>query len=1205
MQSFRAYRFWSVLLIVVLLASDGPAGSPKIIFDTDMLTDFDDVGALSCLHALADAGECEILATVSCTRGNASVGAIEVINAYYGRPDIPVGCVKGIGICGGGVTPLRERDHDKYRKLIQEYAQWVKHPDSDDAPDANRVYRRILSEQPDGSVTICSVGFLTNLRRLLESGPDEYSSLTGKELVSRKVCRWVAMALRHPIGKEYNSMWDVESSRIVLDGWPTIAYFCDWGLGADVFAGRAVAELPSRAKNPVADIFRANLPSRDDVSMDSERWRRCSFALEGRSAWDEVAVLVAVRGTEPLFSVERGNYRMIGEKGENAWAPDDAGRHRHVRSLVSKQEIGRVIDELMCRGAAVPFGSVQQAVDRIRYEREQGLLKKNELAVIRIPSGVWRIERPIVLGNGDSHIMLTGNGMESSIVSGFRRLPPFCVGVDGIWRCSISGVGRFEQLWVNGCRATRARTPDRGYLYMRYEADEGVDPQTGNLVDLSTRAFYAEKEDIAPLFDLPQGELTNVLLRAYQSWDTLSAKLISVDRQSGFVIAHPSGYRGLFHWKEWRPRYVLENYRSALTAPGEWFCEDDALLYLPRPGEDPRSAYADAPVCEQVLVIDGASDVRIENLGLQGSSFIFPDGIGVRQAANAVGAAVEVTRAKRVALSKVSVSHTAGYGMRLGADVHDSLVEKCLLYDLGAGGLRIGSDRWEPKTASEEVASNIVVQDNVIGQGGRLFPEGVGILLQFAADCQIAHNDICDFYYSGISSGWAWGYRPTPNRNIWIGNNRIRHVGQDVLTDMAGIYTLGHSPDSHVVGNVIQDVVAYRYAGWHGSGLYADEGSEGWRFASNLVVRADTGGIHQNYGRNNRFENNIFAYAEKDMISRSRKESSASFTCCRNIFYAWKTGSAVRGEHSVPAKAEDILFSNNIWSPGGNRELLFFDGTWQSWRDGGQDVGSLVANPLFKDVDNGDFDLQSESPALQVGFSPFDWRKAGVRGGADWRHCADSMQVDQVKRISTPPAYGGRFRFETGFEAEPAGRYSPYGGMFPLGGAPFDRDGLERVDGSAREGCWSLEFADNPDFSKPWMPAAEIDMEACTNAFRIISFSFEKTDGSSSLVCELRDLSQDLKNVAGPSLRLGSFGMVANKETVVPVLQGGWHDVELRVGRESWGLRIVKGGQCLTEKTGLPLGAGFGTVRKIVFYSPGSRTGRFRIDNISIFDSEM
>lgn len=71
----------------------------KVIFDTDMYTDIDDVGALACLHAMADAGECEILATVSCTRDCMSIAMCEIVNSYYGSPDIPVGCTKGMGVC--------------------------------------------------------------------------------------------------------------------------------------------------------------------------------------------------------------------------------------------------------------------------------------------------------------------------------------------------------------------------------------------------------------------------------------------------------------------------------------------------------------------------------------------------------------------------------------------------------------------------------------------------------------------------------------------------------------------------------------------------------------------------------------------------------------------------------------------------------------------------------------------------------------------------------------------------------------------------------------------------------------------------------------------------------------------------------------------------------------------------------------------------
>lgn len=316
----------------------------KVIFDTDMYTDFDDAGALSCLHALADAGECEILATVSNTRGCMSVAVCEIINAYYGRPDIPVGCAKEIGCSGSGAAHV-----GRYGATVEKYAEWVKHRNSDDAPDANDVYRRVLAAQPDGSVTICSVGFLTNLRRLLETKADGISPLDGKALVAKKVKRWVAMACKYPEGKEYNSMKDPESSRIALESWPTPVVFTDFDYGRDCFAGRVLAESGQKG-NPVAEIFAGNVPSREEIRKDSARQLRCCYGMGGRAAWDETAVLIAVRGTEPYFNVERGAYRMVGSDGADEWVPDeDGGRHLRVTEKVSKTEVGRVIDELMMR----------------------------------------------------------------------------------------------------------------------------------------------------------------------------------------------------------------------------------------------------------------------------------------------------------------------------------------------------------------------------------------------------------------------------------------------------------------------------------------------------------------------------------------------------------------------------------------------------------------------------------------------------------------------------------------------------------------------------------------------------------------------------------------------------------------------------------------------------------------------------------------
>lgn len=313
--------------------SDGSGREPvKVIFDTDMLTDYDDIGAIAVLHALADAGECEILATVSSTRGNSSVAVCEVVNAWYGRPDIPVGCVRGIGV-GGRPTTGDGNDHGKFSWLAAKYARFVKHPDSSQAPDALEVYRQVLSAHPDGSVTICTVGFISNLRRLVEAYP---------ELVAKKVKLWVAMACRYPDGEEYNSSMDAESSRIAFEKWPTPIVFSDFDYGRWIFTGRRIAE-DDNATGPVKELFSACLPARSECGETTYDRK------EGHPSWDETAVLYAVRGAGDVFGLERGTYRMAPVGGRNVWKADPSSRDARIVEKLPKAEVGRIIDELMCR----------------------------------------------------------------------------------------------------------------------------------------------------------------------------------------------------------------------------------------------------------------------------------------------------------------------------------------------------------------------------------------------------------------------------------------------------------------------------------------------------------------------------------------------------------------------------------------------------------------------------------------------------------------------------------------------------------------------------------------------------------------------------------------------------------------------------------------------------------------------------------------
>lgn len=381
----------SRIALFLMIAWGSAPAYERIIFDTDMLTDFDDVGALACLHSLADAGECEILATVSSTRGNASVAAIEVINGYYGRPDIPVGSVKGMGIVGEnpdaktkvdpksplGVRPGGDGGHFKYRKLARDYPHWVEHLDADDAPDANLVYRKVLSMAQDGSVVICTTGFLTNLRRLLETKGDEFSPLDGRELVAKKVKRLVAMAGSYPKGAEYNLMCDAESARIVLEQWPTPILFSDFQYGCDVFCGRKIAESGCAGANPVREIFRENLPTREEIARDPGLWGRRYFGVGGRASWDETAVLAAVRGAEPYFRTCRGRFRMSAKTGEDEWTDEANGPHSRIAEMMPKAQVAAVIDELICRGP-VSWNLDREPIGGVHVD-SRGALSRKEL----------------------------------------------------------------------------------------------------------------------------------------------------------------------------------------------------------------------------------------------------------------------------------------------------------------------------------------------------------------------------------------------------------------------------------------------------------------------------------------------------------------------------------------------------------------------------------------------------------------------------------------------------------------------------------------------------------------------------------------------------------------------------------------------------------------------------------------------------------
>lgn len=306
-------------------AENQSASPVNLIFDTDLGPDYDDVGTMALLHALADNGEVNILATLSSNHHENVVPCIEVLNFYFNRPDIPVGTPKSEG--GANLTTWHKV---KWTEILPaKYPHKTKK--TADAPDAVKVYRRLLSEQPDKSVVICTVGFFTNLKDLLDSGPDEYSQLSGNDLISRKVKHLVSMAGLFPEGREFNVYCDTPSSEKVFDNWPTEIIFSGFEIGNEVFTGKRLVQMPVE-NSPVKETYELCFAEGDP---------------DGRMSWDQTTALVAVKGYAPYFSTERGVLKVIDSEGTNKWTPDTQGKHIRLIKKMPFEELAVLIENYM------------------------------------------------------------------------------------------------------------------------------------------------------------------------------------------------------------------------------------------------------------------------------------------------------------------------------------------------------------------------------------------------------------------------------------------------------------------------------------------------------------------------------------------------------------------------------------------------------------------------------------------------------------------------------------------------------------------------------------------------------------------------------------------------------------------------------------------------------------------------------------------
>ena len=313
--------FWlaAFLLLCGSGCVSGTRPAPQVIFDTDISSDVDDVGAVAVLHALADRNEVGILAMAVSSGDPWSVPCLHALNAWFGREDIPVGKAREPAVTHESLYTM---------KIVEEFGgqSTVERP-SEDAVD---LYRRILASQPDGSVTIVTVGYLTNLADLLHSSADSYSNMEGHALVRQKVKRLVCMGGEFPSGREWNLYQDAVSTKAVVDGWPTPIVFCGFEIGKDIMTG---ADLRKGGKdNPVRRSY------------------ELYNAVQNRQSWDQVTVLYAVRMAgdpdDPTFAMQPGKI-MVSDDGTNSWQAGEPALQAYLKLRIPAGELASDIEQLM------------------------------------------------------------------------------------------------------------------------------------------------------------------------------------------------------------------------------------------------------------------------------------------------------------------------------------------------------------------------------------------------------------------------------------------------------------------------------------------------------------------------------------------------------------------------------------------------------------------------------------------------------------------------------------------------------------------------------------------------------------------------------------------------------------------------------------------------------------------------------------------
>ncbi len=309
----------------------------KIIFDTDMGSDCDDAGALALLHAYADMGRVRIIGTgYSSGKVPYGAGVVQAINIYYGRGDTPVGAYHGDDIG----DPVDKMKAEELAKDTERFGNTIVH--NKDAEEITRLNRKLLVAQEDDSVVYLTVGHTKGLHDLLVSRPDDVSPLSGRELVKKKITRWIALGALFAINEEgsYRKDWNFSFNdtapytKYLVDNFPKPMVFVT--AGTDILTGKSLKQTPPG--NIVRTAYTEWLTNYSQKTLDDQR-----------PSWDLIAVYYAVEGLgDYLVEAPNGFLDFDIEKGSR-WIQSkrQSGQTILIQKKNIKQPFSRYLNQMI------------------------------------------------------------------------------------------------------------------------------------------------------------------------------------------------------------------------------------------------------------------------------------------------------------------------------------------------------------------------------------------------------------------------------------------------------------------------------------------------------------------------------------------------------------------------------------------------------------------------------------------------------------------------------------------------------------------------------------------------------------------------------------------------------------------------------------------------------------------------------------------